>query len=274
MGSGHERIDERCAGQDRGLISVVVPAHNEDGSLRTAIGTLSKGLAELGRPHEIIVCENGSTDRTRALAEELAVEHAELRVVTSEQADYGRALRDGFLSARGDLIVNFDVDLVDMQFLEQALALAEHDADIVIGSKRTSGADDTRPFSRRLVTGIFSAVLHHGFGLTASDTHGLKLLRREPTAPLVAACSFGGDIFDTELVLRAEHAGLRISEIPVKIVEQRPARTAIASRIPRTLKGLARLRILLWREQRASARLGIRTRGRHRSAASSVERRG
>ena len=55
---------------------------------------------------------------------------------------------------------------------------------------------------------MFSLVLRHGFGLQVSDTHGVKALRRAPLLPLVEACQFGGDIFDTELILRAERAGL------------------------------------------------------------------
>ena len=67
-------------------------------------------------------------------------------------------------------------------------------------------------------------------------------------APLAEVCRFGEDLFDTELVLRAERAGLATAEIPVKVVERRPARSTMCTRVPRTLRGLARLRIALWRE--------------------------
>jgi hypothetical protein len=60
------------------------------------------------------------------------------------------------------------------------------------------------------------------------------------------ACRFDGDIFDTELVLRSQRAGLRIEEIPVTVAERRPPRTPIWRRIPRSLLGLLRLRLALW----------------------------
>lgn len=230
-------------------LSIVVPAHNEESYLRAAATTILEGLRRREDPFEILIVENGSVDRTAAIAAELEAAAPEVRRLQLPVADYGRALRAGFLAARGELVVNFDVDFVDLGFLDQAVALArESGVAIVVGSKRGPGAEDGRAVGRRAVTGVFSALLRYGFGLRVSDTHGLKLLRRGAVAPIVAACRSGADIFDTELVLRAERAGLPIQEIPVRVAEQRPPRTPIATRIPRTLLGLVRLRRALWRE--------------------------
>ena len=87
-----------------------------------------------------------------------------------------------------------------------------------------------------------------GFRLQVSDTHGVKAMRRGPLAPLAERCRFGKDLFDTELVLRAERAGLGSAEIPVEVVVLRPARSSILRRVPRTVLGLARLRVALWEE--------------------------
>ena len=65
--------------------------------------------------------------------------------------------------------------------------------------------------------------------------------------PLARACHNGTDLFDTELILRAERAGLVTVELPVVVVERRPPRSSIWRRVPRTLVGLLRLRIQLWR---------------------------
>jgi glycosyltransferase involved in cell wall biosynthesis len=233
-------------------LSVVVPAHNEEGYLLAAATRLLDGLRGRGDPFEVLICENGSVDRTAAIAAELSAAAPELRWLQLPTADYGLALRAGFLASRGELVVNFDVDFIDLTFLDRAVALArETDAVIVVGSKRSPGSSDGRALGRRAVTGVFSLLLHYGFGLHASDTHGLKLLRRQPLVPIVEACRSGADIFDTELVLRAERAGLGVAEIPVQVVEQRPPRTPIVGRIPRTLLGLVRLRLALWRDARS-----------------------
>jgi glycosyltransferase involved in cell wall biosynthesis len=235
------------------VLSVVVPAHNEQAYLESAVVDLVKGLRARGEPFEVIVCENGSTDGTAALTEELSAGYDEVWGLTSPKADYGAALRTGFGAASGEVVANFDVDYIDLGFLDTALGLVEADCgpSAVVASKRGIGAQDTRPAGRRLVTAAFSQLLRIGFGLRVSDTHGMKVLRRADLAPIVAACQFGSDLFDTELILRAERAGLIVAELPVNVRDNRPPRTPITRRIPRTLSGLARLRLLLWREARA-----------------------
>lgn len=225
-----------------------MPAHNEQDYLDAAVESVLGGLRYRGERFAIVVVENGSTDNTRNVARSLAARHAEVRALLLDRADYGAALRAGLLEADGEWVVNFDVDFVDLSFLYQARALAERTgAAVVVGSKRSPGADDRRAPGRKIVTAVFSKLLRFGFGLGVSDTHGLKLLRRPAMAPLAEISTFGGDIFDTELILRAERAGLVVTEIPVRVNDRRPPRTPILRRIPRSLLGLAKLRISLWR---------------------------
>lgn len=230
-----------------------MPAHNEESYLAAAVTAVVTGLRERGEEFEVIVVENGSVDRTRVIGSQLEAEVAEVRLLSLADADYGRALRAGFLAARGETVVNFDVDFVDLGFLDEATKVMDSErAVIVVGSKRSPGATDDRNSARRVVTAVFSLLLRHGFGLRVSDTHGLKLLARQPLLDVVAACQFGADIFDTELVLRAERRGLHVTEIPVVVSDQRPPRTPIARRIPRSLLGLAKLRLALARGERGA----------------------
>jgi len=231
-------------------ISVVMPAHDEEGFLGAAVRDVAQGMASRG-PFEIIVVENGSTDATADVAKELLEDIPELRVLSLGGADYGKALRMGFLAATGEVVAFFDVDYYDLGFLDRAVALMEGpDApSVVVGSKRGPGAVDTRPWLRRMVTLVFSTILRVGFGLGVSDTHGMKVLRRQPLVPLAEACRFGTDLFDTELILRAERAGLQAGEVPVVVQELRPSRSSIARRIPRTVKNLVRLRVALWQDR-------------------------
>jgi hypothetical protein len=73
----------------------------------------------------------------------------------------------------------------------------------------------------------------------------MKAINLTALRPAVHACRFGADLFDTELVIRAERSGYAVAEVPVAVEERRPSRTPIARRVPRTLVGLARLRIAL-----------------------------
>lgn len=234
------------------LVTVVMPAFNEADFLATSVESVVTGLRGGVDAFEIVVVENGSTDATAAIADALADRFPEVRVFHRAEADYGRALRVGLLEARGDVVVNFDVDFFDLGFLETAVARVRADGGpaIVVGSKRAPGSHDSRSRLRKFATWTFTTLLRLAFGLTVSDTHGMKALRTAVVREPARACVSGTDLFDTELVLRSERAGLGVAEIPVTVVELRPARSSFLSRVPRTLLGLCRLRIALAREQR------------------------
>jgi hypothetical protein len=121
---------------------------------------------------------------------------------------------------------------------------------MVLAAKRGEGAHDTRAWSRRLVTAVFSALLRGAFALRVVDTHGMKAMARADVAPLVEASRSGTDLYDTELVIRAERAGMRIAAVPVVVAERRASRTSIIRRIPRSVHGLGRLWLQFRREVR------------------------
>ena len=235
------------------MLSVVMPAHNEASYLESAVREVRDGMRARGHDLEILVVENGSTDETLTIAQRIADAIPDVRVSSRPFADYGAALRDGMLAARGEVIVTFDVDYYDLDFVDDALGLltgAAPEPAIVVGSKRAPGARDRRPWPRRVVTTVFSILLRLVFSLSVSDTHGMKAMRRAEVAAILEQCRFRSDLFDTELVIRSERAGLLVSELPVTAQERRPSRTPIWRRVPRTVLGMVVLRVALWREAR------------------------
>lgn len=225
-----------------------MPAYNEADYLDAAV----RDVASAPEVDEVVIAENGSTDGTPELARRLAAEVPGVVSLSLGTPDYGAALRAGLLAATGDVVVNFDVDYYDLAFLRAAIErVGRPDGPaILVGSKMAPGARDERPLSRRLITSVFTLLLRRGLGLQVSDTHGMKALARERVLPVVEQCRFGTDLFDTELVLRAERAGLPVAEIPVAVIESRPSRTSIVRRGVRTVRGLVRLRAALRRDAR------------------------
>lgn len=232
------------------MITVVLPAFNEADMLESTVTRILEGMRARGLDFEIRIVENGSTDATVAVASGLAAAHAEVHAASLGRADYGDALRTGLEQGTGEVAVIFDVDYFDLDFADAALAVldptpAPTGPVVVVGSKRATGSQDTRSPLRRAATATFSGILRRAFGLTLSDTHGMKVLNLRALRPTIATCRCSADLFDTELIIRAERAGFAVAEVPVVVRELRPSRTSILRRVPRTIGGLVRLRRVL-----------------------------
>jgi glycosyltransferase involved in cell wall biosynthesis len=228
-----------------GPYSVVVPVYNEAGLVGDSITRMVRALELLGGDFEMLVCENGSTDETAALVDRLRNRDARIRLERLPEPDYGGALRHGIGLCAHDRIVIFNIDFWNPDFAREALHRLEH-FDLVIGSKVMPGSADNRPRFRRFMTRGFNRMLHLVFGFGGTDTHGMKAFRRGALAGPLAQCVTSRSIFDTELVLRAERAGLRIVEIPVEIREIRqPSFWAVAERLPEVAWNLCKLALVL-----------------------------
>ena len=223
-------------------VSIVIPIYNEEGILHAAIVDLHERLAPLGLRYEIVLAENGSRDRTLEVARELGEKYPEVRFLSVGEPNYGRALREGILDARGDIVICDEIDLCDVDFHRRAIALfAEGRADMVIGSKLIQGASDQRPLFRHAASIVYTTMLRALLDFRGSDTHGLKAFRREKLSPIVARCLTDKDVFASELVIRAYREGIRIEEIPIRVVEMRPPSINLLKRVPNVLKNLGKL---------------------------------
>lgn len=217
-----------------------MPVYNEADFVPQALPKLIATVEEVGAPYTILIVENGSSDGT---ADAVLAERGEANVVVESMptADYGAAMRRGFLAAQGDWVVNFDIDYFSGAFLQQILSQPE-DVDLVIGSKRDPASDDRRPLIRRIATRVFNLLLKIILGSHVSDTHGMKGFRRELVADIAPQVVSTKDLFDTELVVRAERSGYSIVEVPVVVEELRTARSSLIRRAPRTIVGLIKMR--------------------------------
>lgn len=221
--------------------SIVIPIHNEAAILEAVVRDITTELAALADPYEIILYENGSSDGTLELVQQLAAAQPEVVVKTSPHASYGAAVKGGILAAQGERIILFNADLWDIPFLLESSRQLET-YDIVVASKRHPGSRDERPWNRRFITWGFNMVLRLLFGFQGTDTHGMKAFKRTAILPIIQQCVTDKEIFDTEVILRAEAAGLKLIEVPVVVEETRPSRYSPLVRIPRTLRDLNTLR--------------------------------
>ncbi|APR84228.1 Dolichol-phosphate mannosyltransferase [Minicystis rosea] len=230
------------SGEKPPRISIVIPVYNEQAILHAAVVDLRERLAPLGWSYEIILAENGSRDETLVIAAELHQKYPEVRFFSQGEPNYGGAMRRGIEVARGEIVICDEIDLCDTDFHRRAVELLETGKfDMVIGSKLTSGAHDERPFARHAASQLYNGLLRVTLGFRGTDTHGLKAFVRAPLLPIARACVVEKDVFASEFVIRAYRKGLRVREIPVRVLEKRPPSINLMKRVPNVLKSLAKL---------------------------------
>jgi glycosyltransferase involved in cell wall biosynthesis len=227
-------------------VSIVIPVYNEEAILFDAVTGLREKYAEKGWSYEIIIAENGSKDRTVPIAEELAAKYPDVHFFSLGEPNYGKAMRSGILRARGTFVICEEIDLCDVEFHARALDVLEsNDADLVIGSKLLGEAQDDRPMIRHAASMFYSGLLRVTLGFKGTDTHGLKAFRRSALLDTVRACLVDKDVFASEFVIRAERGGVRIREIPVRVIEKRPPSINLFKRVPNVLKNVVKLTVAI-----------------------------
>jgi glycosyltransferase involved in cell wall biosynthesis len=192
-------------------ISVVPPCLNEQGAAR-AVDQAWDGIHRSGRSGEVIVVDNGSSDRS----DEVAAAHGAM-VVLEERRGYGSAYLAGLDHARGDYVVMADADgTYPLGELPAFVHRLEQDADLVIGS-RFEGTihGGAMPWLNRFVGNpLLTGMLNLLLGVKVSDAHcGMRALRRD-VLPVLDLHATGME-FASEMVFKAFRRGLRVSEIPV-----------------------------------------------------------
>lgn len=235
------------ATSDAPRISIVIPIYNEEAILHAAVVDIRERLKPLGWSYEIILAENGSKDRTIAIGQALAAKYGsaddgQVKIISMGEPNYGKALKEGILLSRGDLVICDEIDLCDVDFHRHAVDILESgEADLVIGSKLAQGAEDDRPIIRHAASIAYSSMLKVLLGFRGTDTHGLKAFRRLALLDIVRSCLVDKDVFASELVIRADRGGVRTKEIPVRVIEKRPPSINLFKRVPNVMKSLLKL---------------------------------
>ena len=227
--------------------SVVVPIYNEEDIFLQSAAQIYDICKRTQLEFEIIFVENGSQDNTLSLIDRFIGDKKECRVMSLKLANYGNALKEGFIEAKNEIVISFDVDYFSEDFLNHALSLKK-EYSAITASKRLVKSTDGRRLVRRIATFIFVGILKVMFNTDLSDTHGMKAVRKISIVKEVQNVVSTQDLFDTELLIRIENNSEKILEIPAVVNEIRPSVSVIYKRIPRTIKSLVKLRIQLSKE--------------------------
>ena len=236
-------------------VDIVVPVYNEERALPGCLRTLHARLAaDFPFPWRITVADNASTDETLATARRLADELPGVGVVHLDRKGRGLALRTVWGASDADIVAYMDVDLsTGLDGLLPLVApLASGHSDLAIGSRLAPGSRTVRGPRREFISRCYNGIIRLTHGVRFTDAQcGFKAARTEVLRPLLQVTRDDAWFFDTELLLLAEHNGLRVHEVPVDWVEDVDTRVDVVNTATDDLRGL-------WRMARLKASGGAR----------------
>ena len=231
----------------KNLVDLIIPVYNEAHVLEGSLRRLLRHVADYNDCNwRIVVVNNGSTDDTAEVASRLAAELSSVELIDIQRKGRGRALRTAWSETDAEMSIYMDVDLsTDLSVLPQTVAELRGGADLVTGSRTRPDSNITRCFKREFLSRSYNRLIRWILGTRCFDDaqcgfKGIKVRAIRPLLPLVENEDW---FFDTELLVLAEYAGLRIRTLPITWVEDSDTRVNILRTIFQDLCGLARLRL-------------------------------
>ncbi len=215
------RKKAEARGRKRPVLSVVIPAYNEERVIGKSLDEVREFLDDRGLAYEIIVVSDGSTDRTAEIVGKRSLLCPGIRLIENERnMGKGFSVRQGCLAAEGEIVVFTDADLsYPISEVEKPLALIRGGkADLAIGSRTARGAmiqADIPPL-RRLMSKVFNLFVRLIAIRGIHDTQcGFKAFSNEAARAIFSRQTMTGFSFDVELIFIARKLGFRIVEFPI-----------------------------------------------------------
>ena len=228
------------------VLDVVIPVHNEQHTVAASVRRLHAHLVHtFPYPFRITVADNASTDATAAVASGLVAELPGVALVRLTQKGRGRALKQVWLASDAPILAYMDVDLsTDLDALWPLVApLMSGHSDLAIGSRLARGARVVRGARREVVSRCYNLVLKVTLGARFTDAQcGFKAIRADVAGELLPLVEDPTWFFDTELLVLAQRAGLRIHEVPVDWFDDPDSRVDVVATALDDLRGVVRVR--------------------------------
>jgi glycosyltransferase involved in cell wall biosynthesis len=227
-------------------VEIVVPVYNEERDLEPSVRRLHAYLdGFFPFPTRITIADNASTDATPGIGARLAAELPGVRYLRLEERGRGRALAAAWSESDADVVAYMDVDLsTGLEALLPLVApLISGHSDLAIGSRLSAGAHVRRGARREVISRGYNLLLRLALGVRFRDAQcGFKAVRGDVARRLVPLVENRSWFFDTELLVLAERAGLRIHEVPVDWIDDPDSRVDIPATALEDLRGVWRLR--------------------------------
>lgn len=200
------------------LLSIIVPAYNEEQRLPETLPQVLAFAVAQDYPVEVLVVDNGSTDRTAKIVQQMTAGHPILSLLHQPVRGKGAAVCKGMLEGRGEYLFMCDADLaMPVEEINKFLPPALSGYDVAIASREAPGAvRHNEPWYRHLMGRVFNFIVRTLAVPGVQDTQcGFKCLRQEIAHDLLASHTIDGWAFDVEILHIAIRRGYRVVEVPI-----------------------------------------------------------
>ena len=200
-------------------ISIIIPCYNLENIVKTTVKNILENLEKFSDSFEILIVNDGSTDNTLEVIQDIKNNHECIHVITySQNKGKGYAVKTGILQSIGSYIVFIDGDLDITSDAIQNYIEELNNFDLVIGSKSLQSSEIEIRQSRKILSDIFSSIVKFLTGLKIQDTQvGFKVGNGDDLRKIFKIMNIDGFAFDVELLVIATKLNLRIKEMPVKL---------------------------------------------------------
>ena len=230
-------------------LDIVLPVYNEQSILKQSVSIICEFITNNLTSYDtnIIIVDNGSTDSTFEIANQLTKSHNNIKAKKIKTKGRGIALKTAWFESSSDLLLYMDIDLsTDLSSLKPLIYEIDfNNFDIAIGSRLLKNSVvSNRKFLRTLTSKTYSFLTRFLFLSKIHDFQcGFKIINKHASKTLLPKIKDSGWFFDTELLLLAEKEKFKIKEIPVNWTDDRDSKVNVIKTIIEDIKGLIRMRI-------------------------------
>jgi len=229
------------------FLSILIPVFNEELRIVSTLNKIQKYLA--GKPWnwEIIIVDDGSTDRTVETVQKAPISTSHLRIFHHEHnLGKGAAIKTGMLKAEGEYILFMDADSsTPIEEFDKFLPLLESGFPIVIGSRKAPGAqiEKRQPFIREFLGKGFSYLSNSILGMQISDfTCGFKCFRKDTGKKICSQQTINGWSYDSEILFLAKLFDYPIKEVPIRWINNPNSRVKVIRNVIESFWGLLKIK--------------------------------
>jgi glycosyltransferase involved in cell wall biosynthesis len=204
-------------------LTIIIPVYNEEGTIKKNVYDLHRYLTSLNISHEIILSEDGSSDNTKKILEELAHTLSDvLSIYNKSRLGKTRAIKKGLSLAKGQYVLILDADLsVKLEYIEKFIQKTYGEIDLIIGSRFLKDSVLKRSRLRNLTSILYNTFIRLLFNTEIQDHQcGFKIFNRKKVLAIISYINDNKYMFDSKLIILSKIRNYRVKEEPIEWSEK------------------------------------------------------